>query len=684
MLPTAQPAFSQLDLPSLSLASSIQIQRKHERTGALVRLASLHGVDFAARASAAAMASGLDVSKAQDQGHTSQLVSGLAQATIHHLLFAKGQLTEPVSQLQRRAAAAAAASAGQGRRPLRAKGSAKRRETKMLRRLEALRQHLLDAAHALCSLDKGEGTSAAGARNILQPADFQLLFVLGRTVTSPKDMFVVSLKDALLPPGDDQDNLSDLLSHWDGELDQHHYECASQFLDHASEQVRERAREKTCGVLERKLVRFMVGDDRVEGGLGAVREYLFLLFLSRAACSFSFPRSTLLPISLTAPTKTRIFLLAPKRFSSPGWIPRQHLRFCLDALHKSKNETLENDKDTDQDSESQDPQSSQVPVSAAEGLHAGAHGQVADRGEPAISTDCRPPASPRIVHQASWSSNSTQSRTNSTNEDTSSDTAADTSMSSMLGSDENVTEELKLLSEALSPVKRQSSLLGGNRKRLSIGTGTPRAGRLNPFGSALASQGVSTPQTVKAPRTLLARPSSLRRPALQSRPSLGTPTVARQMAGFAESLAAVAPVSMMPPRTESVSLDMSQALSQTSELSPSLKPGSLPSLDLPPVASSLVGRRSKPPRPGSLLERQLIKRSSSANQVSEKRDGLTRSRVGGGRQRRLPRCAGLELDFSTASDEQLAEADPGSVSDKREGDEELIWFMCEAVLEGYR
>ncbi|TKY89089.1 hypothetical protein EX895_001620 [Sporisorium graminicola] len=296
------------------------LQLAHERNGLLLTRAHTSTSDDRARILRILHDENADLSKAQACGHCTQLTARLTESLLHHLLFAKGQLPEPVSLLRKKKEKTFSAISTSTQRRSHSSSSHARREDKMLRKLDQLRRNLENAATQIATLadNNGEGPSShpyTAPWRSMTAKDLRLLVVMGASATMPREVFVLDLIQSVgrcsVPDAASQ-GLNDDLCPVDGV----HAGCSMQetdvhleeLLSEASDLQRDAARTKTSANWERKLVRLLVSDERLEAFLG----------------------------SPLAPTKTHLFLSAPVSFRCPGWSARHHLDFDLDVLCESR------------------------------------------------------------------------------------------------------------------------------------------------------------------------------------------------------------------------------------------------------------------------------------------------------------------------------------------------------------
>ncbi|KAJ1020433.1 hypothetical protein NDA13_005751 [Ustilago tritici] len=309
---------ARLDVPSLELGSKMSLQLAHERNGIL--LAHAHSSSCGGhrgRIIRALQDSSADPGKAQACGHCNQLTARLAESLLHHLLFAKGQLPEPVSLIRKKRELTALHAAPSTQHRSKTSSARARKEDKLLRKLEQLRVHLEQAAaHLATSADNnGQGPSrrpGTSSSDGVPTSDIRLLVVMGSSATMPREVFVLDLIQAIGPCGTAQETAQHLFNDAGSDAAQSINEQVENELFHllqqSSEQTRDAARDKTSSNWERKLVRLLVSDERLEPFLGT-------------------------PL---APTKMHLFLSAPTSFRSPGWSARPHLDFDLDRLCKQQ------------------------------------------------------------------------------------------------------------------------------------------------------------------------------------------------------------------------------------------------------------------------------------------------------------------------------------------------------------
>ncbi len=175
---------TRLDVPLLELGSNMSLQLAHERNGLLLSHAHSSNCTDRTRIMRALQQSDVDLSKAQACGHCHQLTARLAESLLHHLLFAKGQLPEPVSLLRKRREVAFFATSTSSRHRLRNNSARTRKEDKVLRKLDQFRLHLEEAAKHLSALadNNGEGPSRRPYPSLspsISSHDVRLLVVMG-------------------------------------------------------------------------------------------------------------------------------------------------------------------------------------------------------------------------------------------------------------------------------------------------------------------------------------------------------------------------------------------------------------------------------------------------------------------------------------------------------------------------
>ncbi|SJX64410.1 uncharacterized protein SRS1_15051 [Sporisorium reilianum f. sp. reilianum] len=308
---------SRLDVPLLELGSNMALQLAHERNGLWLTRAHASTSEDRARILRALRDGNADLGKAQTCGHCTQLTARLTESLLHHLLFAKGQLPEPVSLLRKRKDKASVIIPTSTRRRSYGNSSHARKEDKLLRKLDQLRRNLEEAATHMASLADNNGEGPSSRPHTASPPsitsnDLRLLIVMGASATMPREVFVLDLIQSIGRCSLPEEGIQSLVDscHADGhghDTDGSREDAdrlLTELLSEASDAQRDAARTKTSGNWERKLVRLLVSDERLEAFLG----------------------------SPLAPTKTHLFLSAPASFRCPGWSARHHLDFDLDHL----------------------------------------------------------------------------------------------------------------------------------------------------------------------------------------------------------------------------------------------------------------------------------------------------------------------------------------------------------------
>lgn len=575
----------------------MSLQLAHERNGLLLQHAHSSDCSDRTRILRALQHSNADLTKAQACGHCHQLTARLTESLLHHLLFAKGQLPEPVSLLRKRREAANSNQPVSGRQRSRTHSTRTRKEDRLLRKLDQLRLHLEQAAHHLAPLadNKGEGPScrpyAAPSRDI-SPHDLRLLVVMGASAAIPREVFVLDLIQAIGRCSPANDALSLLAasapsSSTDETPSESVREELEEQLAHLLSQMddghRDAARSKTSGNWERKLVRLLVSDERLEPFLG----------------------------SALAPTKMHVFLSAPTSFRCPGWSARQHLDFDLDHLCEAP--------------------------PADDGELAALSTDTSLSSPRGIERHClkRAPTSPLHSESQRWSKSACESSSSvadSWPEDSASDHVGESSMSS-------VSDDSRPPSAA--------------EKRWHVGGASSVAeGWLPRCSSPLAS--VAQGQDGEGQSVETSRTAS----------SLGSSTVYGH-------------------DSHDVAIQISEDMADggCSHGDPPKQGMTSPAHDL----ERGVQRRSREPKAGSLLSRNLLRGHRSRQHSSAASDSSSVRSVASSLHR-APRCAGLQIDFTDP--EQAAATASASPHHQGTAAErpavERCWFQCETVLEGFR
>ncbi|PWN48213.1 hypothetical protein IE53DRAFT_208044 [Violaceomyces palustris] len=249
------------DLPSLSLVTIFTAQRQNELFGSLLKLPE----SFRSRLPDEAQNLFLqDQSKAQVLGHSAALAARLAQSAVNHILFAKGQVPETVASLNRQNQVQKDGSVPS--RPARApRSSAWRKREQVLICISRMAAALEEAIRRIQAASDPLACSSKQSPYPSHGGDLEILLVLGPSASSPKELFLLSMKGALLHPhlalGCDADQIGSILA-------DHQVACEKVDPQSRHGTTRVKAREKVSGLLERKLVRFMVSDHQVEEGLG--------------------------------------------------------------------------------------------------------------------------------------------------------------------------------------------------------------------------------------------------------------------------------------------------------------------------------------------------------------------------------------------------------------------------------
>ncbi|PWZ01129.1 hypothetical protein BCV70DRAFT_90135 [Testicularia cyperi] len=388
-----------LDAPRLQLGPSMAAQQAHERHGRIAASALQSDKHMWIKTAAALGRSGVDLAKLQDPGHTTQLAARLIESCIHHVLFAKGQIPEPVS-LSRKRNTEEISSSHPAKRP-RHSSTRDRKRARLLRRLDEIGIHLVRAlecmrrdSHDDLSLSKRDLDSSEALSRTNTAQGVRLLVVLGSSASLPRQLFVIDVHGSILADSGAQWSLDCLSTDDPGSLDDNAVleALGDQFLAEATRHDRQKAREKTGGVWERKLVRMLVGEEVLES------------FMSSAL----------------APTRTHLFLSAPASFRCPGWTARKHMDFDLDDILRSSPGTHRSDSPEIRASTRvpviESPLSSLCPL--------------ADQHQTAVGLSCT------SAHHGSDALETTSSNADSLAEESASECTADSSMSSLAcGSD---------------------------------------------------------------------------------------------------------------------------------------------------------------------------------------------------------------------------------------------------------
>lgn len=591
-------------------------QLAHERNGILLSRASSIECDDRARILQALQDSHADLSKAQTCGHCNQLTARLTETLLHHLLFAKGQLPAPISLLQRRREAEFRTN--QASRPDRPRTNATRtrKEDRLFRKLDQLRLHLEQAASQLAMLvdNNGEGPSkqtCASQAHRLTSNDLRLLVVMGSSAAMPREVFVLDLIQAVGRSNTIEDALRQLDNSPTGSFeppDARKVENTkfAQALPEVSERTRDAARTKTSSNWERKLVRLLVSDERLEPFLGTT----------------------------LAPTKLHLFLSAPTSFRCPGWSARQHLDFDLDCLYEK------------------------VPADDMDVTPASADTSMSSSNPQSIQRPKRAPSSPLYGQERRWSKSMCESGSSvadSWPEDSASDQLAESSISSV--SDDSrpssAAEKCWHMSIAASAADGWLPRCGSP---LAIGPNCQmheaHSVEASRTGSSLGSStvyGHDSHETATG--------------SLQDSPHHSEDAAATRNSQVGHMCKTAAPVSETISRLD---VDGNAAV-------PSHQIG------------AGVRRRSREPKAGGLLSRNLLKGKGSRQHTSAGSD-LSSVRSAASFNKRAPRCAGLQINFTDPDQPaaSLNKAMNDADSNLTQPVEERCWFQCEAVLEGFR
>ncbi|KAJ9474742.1 hypothetical protein PHBOTO_004605 [Pseudozyma hubeiensis] len=587
------------------------LQLAHEHNGSMLSQANDGSPNHRRRILRALHDRNVDLTKAQMCGHCHQLTAGLAESLLHYLLFVKGQLPDPVSVLRKKKGIALVdASIVKRRRPS-ISSNRSRKEDKLLRKLQQLRRSLEDAVSHLDPLsdNHGEGPSSRPleqSSNTISPKDVRLVIVMGATATMPREMFVLDMVQSVGrrptaasavadTPGADSDG-DVMVEDIDTDL--------ASLLSEASNRQRDAARVKTGSNWERKLVRLLVSDERLEAFMGT-------------------------PL---APTKTLVLLSAPSSFRCPGWSIRHHIDFDLDHLNQiDPTATDEVDVVTPSLDTSMSP-STQSSTSS-------------DRK--------RAPPSPSQHQGGRWPKNklareSSSSVAESWVEDSASDLVIESSVSS-------ISDDSRPPSAADKPWPVGSSQAAAVAQ------------------SWLASCDSPYPSTTHSPGC---GPNSVRSSRTGS--SLGSSTIHGHEAN---DLAANFPDGD-GPSCEDLSMVTGQAEAPTDDKVCKLLNPATTSHD------SALGprRRSREPKEGGLLSRNLLRAKQSRQSSCAASDSSSVRSIGSS-VKRAPRCAGLRIDFTDPEHAASAASisSPEIIDTAFEQPKiDRCWFQCEAVLEGFR
>lgn len=564
----------------------MSLQLAHERNGLLLRHAHSSTCTDRSRIARALQKSNADLSKAQACGHCNQLTARLTESLLHHLLFAKGQLPEPVSLLRKRRETAARGDSTLSRKRSRSNSTRARKEDKLLRKLDELRLHLEQAATHLAAFadNHGEGPSRrpySAPLSTITSKDVRLLVVMGSSATMPREVFVLDLIQAVARCGSSEEAVQDLIeagaSATSEQLDQDMQAEGVDLPTETSKHHRDASRTKTSNVWERKLVRLLVSDERLEPFLG----------------------------KQLAPTKLHLFLSAPTSFRCPGWSARHHLDFDLDALCQS---SPADDMD--------------IPPASAD----------SSMSSPKSRSLKRPPSSPLTSQDRRWAKSTCESSSSvadSWPEDSASDHLGESSMSSV--SDDSRPPSV---ADKMWPMSGGAAILTDGW--------LPRCS--SPLAVGLQLQPSQAVQHVEASRT---------------ESSLGSSTVY----GY---------------ESQDVAVDSSQEVERGNDGAPGTTAGGV---------EFGVRRRSREPKAGGLLSRNLLKGRGSRQASCAGSDSSSVRSVASS-LKRTPGCAGLQIDFTDPEQAITATlASPGSGPHARvqqQSGPDWCWFQCEAVLEGFR
>ncbi|SNX86293.1 uncharacterized protein MEPE_05002 [Melanopsichium pennsylvanicum] len=579
---------ARLDVPVLQLGSNMALQLAHERNGLLLSHALSSAYHDRSRILKALEHTNIDMSKAQTCGHCNQLTVRLAESLLHHLLFAKGQLPEPVSLIRNKKEVIAGNTATSSRQRSKMGSTRMRKQDRLLRKLDLLRSQLEQAATHLAKLaaNNGEGPSRptyAGLSDDLSFNDVRLLVVMGSSATMPREVFVLDLIQAVGICSTAKDTVQKFVdsSALDSSRPPTTKEQVDAQLQHllaqsSDDRQRDAARVRTSSNWERKLVRLLVSDQRLEPFLGT-------------------------PL---APTKTHLFLSAPASFRCPGWSVRHHLDFDLDRLCE------------------------RVVSSSADTSMSSPHDL--DGFKTASS-------SPLHSDNTRWSKSACESLSSvadSWPEDGASDHVGESSISSV--SDDSGSPSVA------NDVWRVSSEMIGTDAWL------PRCSSL------LASSALSLEGSVEASRT----GSSLSSCTVygQTSDEVATPDKLKRACEDSE----VCVESGMAMEIASSTIKSISAMADTD-------------------AGQAIGRRSRQPKAGSLLSRNLLRGNRSRQPWYAASDSSSVRSIASS-LKRAPRCAGLRIDFT---DPDLVEPLHAPQMNNA-GRVERCWFQCEAVLEGFR
>ncbi|EST09045.2 hypothetical protein PSEUBRA_001377 [Kalmanozyma brasiliensis GHG001] len=616
---------SRLEVPVLDLGSNMSTQLAHEGNGTLLQRAQSCAPDERHNILQALSYKSADLSKAQMCGHCDLLTARLIESLLHYLLYRKNQVPEPINLLRmRKVSASPKATLAKGRRS-HGDSTRTRREDKLLRKLAQLGHHL-EAAVKQLSDNSGEGPSSRPHAS----QDLRLLIVMGTSASMPRDVLVLDLVQAV---GRGSGTESDLFNVFEaGRLDG--LETASRendmeerladLLSQASDQRRDAARDKTSSIWGGKLIRLVMKSESLESFFG----------------------------TQLAPTKTHIFLSGPASFRCSGWSARRHLDFNLDHLCEAI--------PTDQF----DPTSGSTDTSMSSLI---ADGAEADRR--------RAPSSPMPDVHRRWEESprdSSSSVAESWPEDSASEQLWESSISSM--------------SEDSRPpsVADKSWQADSNREGVSDGW-FPACSSPSVNGSSSPSQ---AQHSIQASRTGSSLGSSTvyghdtndtamevspetNDTAMQLRPD--TYDTAIEVSLDTHDTAMNTSLDVLPISTEGLDTRTDGA-DLTDDSASSLSVGSA-AVD---TGTSVIQRRSREPRAGGLLARNLLPPRPSRQSSYAASDSSSVRSVAS--LKRAPRCVGLQVDFT----------DPDKVTDSSgseaaaEERKDYCWYQCEVVLEGYR
>ncbi|GAC98174.1 hypothetical protein PHSY_005763 [Pseudozyma hubeiensis SY62] len=600
-----------INVPSLDLGSNMTLQLAHEHNGSMLAQANDGSQNHRRRILRALHDRDVDLAKAQMCGHCHQLTAGLAESLLHYLLFVKGQLPDPVNVLRKKKSTASSDGSNVKRRRSSSSSNRSRKEDKLLRKLQQLRQSLQDAVSHLDSLsdNHGEGPSSRPHEQLpstISPKDVRLIIVMGASATMPREVFVLDMVQSVgrcrtaasvVHDTAGPDSLGDVMVE-DTDTD------VASLLSEASNRQRDAARAKTGSNWERKLVRLLVSDERLEGFMGA-------------------------PL---APTKTHVLLSAPSTFRCPGWSIRHHVDFDLDHLNGPDPTATD---EVDAVTPSMD---TSISPSAQES-------GTCDRK--------RAPPSPSQPQDGRWLKNklardSSSSVAESWVEDSASDLLVESSISS-------VSDDSRPPSAADKPWPVGSSQAAAVAQSWLATCDSPR------FTTTHSPD--CGPSSLRSSRT----GSSLGSSTIHAHDSNDSGTnFSDRHVSSCEDLSMVAGQAEAPMDDKVCKLPNPAVTTHDSALEPR--------------------RRSREPKEGGLLSRNLLRAKQSRQSSCTASDSSSVRSVGSS-MKRAPRCAGLRIDFTDPEQTASIASTPPSSSIGTAFKQPKIdrcWFQCEAVLEGFR